>query len=47
VLWSPHIGIAFTAFAYFLLCTRMEARHLDQFIAPPMVLIGFQHMMSC
>jgi hypothetical protein len=47
VLWSPHIGIAFTAFAYFLLCFRMEARHLDQFIVPPMVLIGFQHMMSC
>jgi hypothetical protein len=46
VLWSPHIGIAFTAFAYFLLCARMEERHLDQLIMPPMVLIGFQHMLS-
>jgi hypothetical protein len=46
VVWSPHIGIAFTAFAYFLFCFRIERRHLDQLILPPLVLIGFQHVLS-
>ncbi len=46
VAWSPHIGIGFSAFAYFLLCFRIERRHLDQLIMPPLVLIGFQHMLS-
>lgn len=45
--WSPHIGIATSAFAYLLLCLRIERRHLERLALPPLSLLGFNHLLSC
>lgn len=47
IWWSPHIGIGATAFAYFLISLHLERQHLDRLIVPPLVLLGFNHLLSC
>lgn len=44
--FSRNLAIAVSSFWYFYLCAKIERKHLEQLILPPLVLLGFQQLMS-
>ena len=43
---SRHLAIAMAALGCLYWCVRIERRHFDQLAMPPLVLFGFQHVLS-